>query len=395
MTVQTGLEVFLANHAADLKGLRVGLCCNHTAVDGRFRHAIDRLGEAGVELVRLFAPEHGVRATVQDMVGLDEQRDPVTGLPVVSLYADSEASLHPDERHLEDLDVVLFDIQDIGARYYTYQATLGFVMQVAGRVDTRVIVLDRPNPINGTAVEGNIVHPGFESFVGAFPLAVRHGMSMGELARYFQRWCKVECQVDVIACEGWDRRMWFEETGAPWVYPSPNMPTVDTATVYPGMCLFEATNLSEGRGTTRPFHLFGAPWIDPQKLVALCERGAADADLRGVAFRPAAFLPGFQKHAGADCGGVEVHVTDRDALDAFLLGLVTLEASWHCDRENFGWRQEPYEFVADVPAIDLLTGSALCREALEEGRPLHTLAAEWKPELDAFKSRRESVLIYR
>jgi uncharacterized protein YbbC (DUF1343 family) len=313
---------------------------------------------------------------------------------VVSLYGDDEASLHPKAEHLEDLDVVLFDIQDIGTRFYTYQATLGFLMQAAGPLGVRVVVLDRPNPINGTAVEGNLVHPGFESFVGAFPIAVRHGMTVGELSAYFQQYCDVRCEVDVIACEGWSRSQWYEDTGLPWVYPSPNMPTVDTATVYPGMCLFEATNLSEGRGTTRPFHLFGAPWIDPQALVALCERGAADAGLRGVSFRPAAFLPGFQKHAGHHCGGVEVHVTDRDALDAFLLGLVTLQAAWRCDRERFGWRKEPYEFVADPPAIDLLTGSPKCREALENDVPLHTLAATWQPELDGFAERRATVLRY-
>jgi len=391
--VRSGLEVLL-DDPARWRGLKVGLCCNHTAVDGAYRHAIDRLREAGVPLVRLFGPEHGVRATAQDMEGVDEHRDPVSGLPVVSLYGDDEASLRPDPAHLEDLDVVLFDIQDIGARYYTYQATLGFIMEAAGKVGTRVVVLDRPNPLGGVSVEGNTVGAGFESFVGAYPIAVRHGMTVGELGRYFVKHLGVVCDLEVIKCEGWERSMWFDDGDLPWVYPSPNMPTLDTAVVYPGMCLFEATTLSEGRGTTRPFHLVGAPWLDPQDVVARARRIAERAGLEGVAFRPAAFNPGFQKHTGASCRGLEVHVTDRDRLNTLLLGLVVLEATYRSDPDAFGWREEPYEFIADVPAIDLLTGSAECREALESGQPLEQLLGRWEPQRQAFLSRRASVLLY-
>jgi uncharacterized protein YbbC (DUF1343 family) len=392
--MSTGLELLLSTHLDLLRGRRVAFCCNHTAVDARFRHAIDLLTAAGIKLVRLFGPEHGVRATAQDMEGVHEVVDPVSGAPVVSLYGSDAASLRPDPSQLSDVDVLLFDIQDIGARYYTYQATLGFLMEVAGPLGVQVIVLDRPNPINGVAVEGNLVHPGFESFVGAYPLAVRHGLTMGELGYYFLRHCGVSCEYRVLRCEGWRREHWFDQTGVPWVYPSPNMPTLDTAIVYPGMCLFEATNLSEGRGTTRPFHLFGAPWLDPNRTVALCERGASEAGLRGVAFRPAAFIPGFQKHARQGCRGVEVHVTDRDQLDTFLLGLVTLQAAYRSDPERFGWRSEPYEFVADPPAIDLLTGSPLVREAIEADRPLHELTPAWADELAAFKARRAELLLY-
>ena len=391
--MRSGLEILL-DDTERWKGLKVGLCCNHTAVDGAYRHAIDRLSEAGVPLVRLFGPEHGVRATAQDMEGVDEHRDPVSGLPVVSLYGDDEASLRPDPEHLADLDVVLFDIQDIGARYYTYQATLGFIMEVAGRVGTRVVVLDRPNPLGGLTVEGNVVGEGFESFVGAYPIAVRHGMTVGELGRYFVEHLGVACDLEVIRCEGWGRAMWFDQGTLPWVYPSPNMPTLDTAVVYPGMCLFEATTLSEGRGTTRPFHLVGAPWPDPQDVVARARTIASRAGLEGVEFRPAAFNPGFQKHAGASCRGLEVHVTNRDRLNTLLLGLVVLEATYHSDPKAFGWRSEPYEFIADVPAIDLLTGSAECREALEAGRPLEELLDIWEPQRQAFLSRRASVLLY-
>lgn len=390
--MRTGLEVLLEDRADALRGARVGLLCNHTAVDHRLKHAIDLLTARGVNLVRLFGPEHGVRATAQDMIGVDEARDPVSGLPVVSLYGHDEASLRPKPEQLADLDVVLFDIHDIGARYYTYQATLGYVMEVAGPLGVRVVVLDRPNPITGHHVEGNVVQPGFDSFVGAYPLAVRHGMTVGEMARYFVRWCGVRCELDVVPCEGWKRGMWHEDTGLPWVYPSPNMPTVDTATVYPGMCLFEATNWSEGRGTTRPFHLFGAPWVDAYKLVELLEREAADAGLRGVAFRPAAFLPGFQKHAGHGCQGAEVHVVDRDQLDAFLLGMVAVKAARAVDPLRFAWREKPYEFIADRNAIDLLTGSVAYRELLERGGSWDDLRRTHLAEGAGFLDRREATL---
>lgn len=392
--MRSGLEVFLDERAAELSDARVGIVTNHTAIDHHYEHAIDRLMAAGVNLVRLFGPEHGVRATAQDMEGVDEVRDPVTNLPVISLYGDDEASLHPDPATLEDLDVVLFDIQDIGARYYTYQATLGFVMAVAGRVGTKVIVLDRPNPIDGVTVEGNLVGEGFESFVGAYPIAQRHGMTVGELSAYFQKYCGVQCETEVVPCKGWSRDLWFDETDLPWVYPSPNMPTLECATIYPGMCLFEATTLSEGRGTTRPFHLFGAPGLDPDRLVRLCREGARKAGLKGVAFRPAAFIPGFQKHTKAGCTGAEVHLTDRSQLNATLLGLVTLQAAYRCDPDGFGWRPEPYEFVADVPAIDLLTGSTEVREAIEADRDVHEVLVDWEAERLQFVERRENCLIY-
>ncbi|MGH7457760.1 MAG: exo-beta-N-acetylmuramidase NamZ family protein [Longimicrobiaceae bacterium] len=395
MSVVPGLEVLLGEKTGEFAGARAGLCCNHTAVDRRLRHAAELLPEAGFDLVRLFGPEHGTRAAVQMMEGVDEQPDAVTGLPTVSLYGDSEESLHPAPETLEDLDTVFFDIQDIGARYYTYQATLGYLMEVAGRTGTRVVVLDRPNPLGGTATEGPLVHPGYQSFVGAFPLAVRHGMTAGELALYFTRHCGVECEVEVIPCRGWRRDSWFDQTGLPWVYPSPNIPTLETAAVYPGMCLFEATNVSEGRGTTRPFHLAGAPWLDPRGLAGRCAEGARGAGLEGVAFRPASFIPTFEKHAGHLCGGVEVHVLERDKLTPFLLGMVVLEAVYQTDPENFGWRTEPYEFVSDPPAIDLLTGSSLFRQTLLDGRPVHELPAEWKRELEAFRERRRECLLYR
>ncbi len=389
--MRSGLEEFCGAHVGAGWNHRVGLACNHTAVDDGLHHALHVLADVGVEPVRLFAPEHGIAAAVQDMV-------PVGGEPgeveVVSLYGDSEASLRPAREALADLDMVLFDIQDVGARYYTYQATLGFLMEVAGTVDTRVVVLDRPNPIDGITVEGNVVRPGFESFVGAYPLAVRHGLTMGELATFFTRHCGVECELEVIPCPGWRRKAWFDETFLPWVHPSPNMPTLDTATIYPGLCLVEGTNLSEGRGTTRPFHLVGAPWLDPGSFTRLCRKGAEENGLLGVAFREATFLPQFQKHAGKLCGGCEIHVTDRYELASVLLGWVVLEAARRADPEAFAWRTETYEFVDEPIAIDLLCGSSEGRLGLEAGIRPWELVLSWAAELEEWRKLRESCLLY-
>lgn len=389
--MRSGMEVFL-DGAQILEGKRFGVCCNPTAVDRDLVHLVDRLRERGLRPTRLFGPEHGVAATAQDMISVDDEGSDV---PIVSLYGDSAESLRPPAALLEDLDVLLFDIQDIGARYYTYQATLGFVMEVAAATGTRVVVLDRPNPINGVHVEGNVVRPGFESFVSAYPLAVRHGMTMGELAHYFRDVLGIRAEVEVVKAEGWRRDAWFDQTGLPWVFPSPNMPTLETAIIYPGMCLIEGTNLSEGRGTTRPFHLVGAPWIDPGRFARLCQAGALDNGLEGVAFRPASFLPQFQKHAGQTCGGVEVHITDRNALESLLLGLVVIEAAHRLDPQRFAWRTETYEFVDDPIAIDLLLGNAEGRLGLEAGVRPRELLNGWRSELEAWGEGREACLLYK
>ncbi len=399
--LRSGLDVLLADDALlsrHLRGRRVGLCCNHTAVTTDLDHALPRLRAAGVEIRRLFGPEHGIDSTAQDMIAVqDGETDGGRALPLpatVSLYGDSEASLHPPAETLADLDVLVFDIQDIGARYYTYQATLAYIMEVAGRVGCEILVLDRPNPIDGVSLEGNVVRPGFESFVSAMPLAIRHGMTMGELATFFQRFCGIDCKVTTIPSEGWRRELWLDDTGLPWVYPSPNMPTLDTAGIYPGLCLVEGTNLSEGRGTCRPFHLVGAPWLDPEGLARLCRQGALDNHLGGVAFRAATFEPRFQKHAGQICHGVEIFVTDRYAMEPVLLGLVVLEAALRANPDQFKWRTEVYEFVADPIAIDLLSGSADIRLGLEARMRPRDLIEGWAPELAAFQEQREACLRY-
>lgn len=386
--VRTGLER-LFDDVERFRGKRLGVACNHTAVDPELNHLLDRLDSVGIKVLRIFTPEHGLHATAQDMISVDESRP-----DVVSLYGSTVDTLRPRPELLADLDFLLFDIQDIGSRYYTYQATLGFMMEVAATTGTRIVVLDRPNPIDGLTLEGNIVEPGFESFVGAFPLAVRHGMTMGELAHYFRDVVGIRCDVEVIRCEGWDRSSWYDDTGLPWVFPSPNMPTLETASIYPGMCLIEGTNLSEGRGTTRPFHLVGAPWLEGGELQRLCRLGAHDAGLQGVAFRAACFEPRFQKFAGVPCNGVEIFVQDRHAMNALLLGLVVLEASLRAAPESFRWRTETYEFVDTPIAIDLLLGSREGRLALESKVPLGELCAQWDSNRGEWERARKSCLLY-
>jgi len=395
--MRCGLEVLLSDPSR-LRGARVGLCCNHTAVDRRLDHALPLLRAAGLNIVRRFGPEHGLEATAQDMIsvrGEDPEGEP-TRPALVSLYGDSAASLRPLPEHLDDLDVLLFDIQDIGSRYYTYQATLQYILEVAAGMKRapKVIVLDRPNPIDGVSVEGNLVQPGFESFVSASPLAVRHGMTMGELGTYFVRELGIQADLEVIRTEGWARDQWLDETDQPWVFPSPNMPTLETAAIYPGMCLIEGTNLSEGRGTTRPFHLVGAPWLDRATFTRYARQGAEEAELHGVAFREATFEPRFQKHAGQPCHGLEVHVLERRAMEPFLLGLVVLEAALRAAPERFRWRTETYEFVAEPIAIDLLTGSHETRVGLEARVRPRELLAGWSSEMEAWQELRAECLLY-
>lgn len=388
--MRSGLERFFDSVDA-VRGKRVGVACNHTAVDSRLDHLLDRLQRAEVPVRRIFAPEHGLHATAQDMIAVDGEDGKQA---LVSLYGKTVDTLRPRPELLADLDVILFDIQDIGSRYYTYQATLGYMMEVAAQTGTKIIVLDRPNPIDGLTLEGNIVQSGFESFVGAYPLAIRHGMTMGELGLYFRDVLGIACKLDVVQCEGWERSAWFDQTGLPWVFPSPNMPTLETATIYPGLCLIEGTNVSEGRGTTRPFHLVGAPWFDANELCRLCRLGAQDAGLEGVAFRAATFEPRFQKFAGHPCNGIEIMVTDRNVLNALLLGLVVIEACMRAAPDQFRWRTETYEFVDNPIAIDLLLGSAEGRVTLESRMSVRELVDRWAETRTDWEKARASCLLY-
>jgi uncharacterized protein YbbC (DUF1343 family) len=343
-----------------------------------------------VELAALFGPEHGVRGDAQYMAAVAGERDPHTGVPVHSLYGASEASLRPAPGQLEGLDALVFDVQDVGTRWYTYQATMMLCLEAAAAAHLAFVVLDRPNPVGGLAVEGPRLRPGFESFCGRHDLAVRHGLTVGELARLFRAELRLEVALEVVPCEGWRRGARFRETGLPWVLPSPNMPTPETALVYPGTSQLEGTNLSEGRGTTRPFELVGAPWLDGARLA----RELAAERLPGVVFRPASFVPTWDKHAGVRCHGVELAVRDPERFLPFRTGLAVVLHARRQDPARFAWRSEAYEFVAGIPAFDLLCGSARERVAIEAGAGLADLVRGFAPEERAFRRRRVPYLRY-
>ena len=385
--VRSGLEELLARPSR-LKGAKVGLIANPTAVTPDLVHAALHLKALkGAKLVALFGPEHGVFANAQDLEEVGDLKDPETGLPVYSLYGRTRV---PTVQMLKGIDTLIFDIQDVGSRYYTFIYTMLHAMQACAAHGVRLIVLDRPNPIGGAVVQGNVLDPAFLSFVGMHPLAVRHGMTVGELAVMFAHELGLKLKLDIIAMKGWRRSMDFEDTGLPWVLPSPNMPTVDTTFLYPGGCLIEGTNLSEGRGTTRPFHFIGAPWLDPWKLASDLDR----AGLAGLAFRPCYFTPTFQKHAAKLCGGVEVHITDRSQIDAFYAYLVIIEKARAQNKAKFAWRTPPYEYEFIKPPIDILCGTSDVRKAIEAGKPVRRFKASFDAQAKAFEVVRAPHLIY-
>jgi uncharacterized protein YbbC (DUF1343 family) len=324
------------------------------------------------------------------MERVDDGVDAPSGLPVASLYGSDPGSLAPTPEHLADLDGIVYDLQDVGSRYYTFVYTMSHVMESAARAGLPVVVLDRPNPIGGIAVEGPVLEPEFASFVGRFPIPVRHGMTSGEIARLFNEAFGIRCELRVVAMGGWRRRMPFEETGLPWVAPSPNMPSIATARVYPGGCLVEGTNLSEGRGTTRPFELVGAPWLDGRALGAALDREG----LIGTAFRPTSFRPMFHKHANRSCSGVQVHVLDFHSHRPFTAYIALLREARRLAPDAFDWRREPYEFESGRLAIDLLLGRAGVREMIESGASLPEMEASWSSDLRAFMELRRRFLIY-
>ena len=390
--VLTGLDVLAQEGFARLRGRPVGLVTHAAAVDRRLRQATDVLAAAeGVELVAVFGPEHGLQGQAQDLEAVTDAETAAPARRTYSLYGETAASLRPTAAQLAGIGTLVIDLVDVGSRYYTFQATMKYCLEAAAPLGIRVVVLDRPNPLGGRFVEGPGVKPGCESFIGGHDIAIRHGLTIGELATLYVADLGLDPAVlEVVRCTGWRRDAWFEDCRLPWVLPSPNMPTVDTAVVYPGQCLLEGTNLSEGRGTTRPFEICGAPWIDGASLA----RRLAALELPGVAFRPLTFRPTFHKHAGIDCGGVQMHVTDRDAFQPVRAGLALLIELRRQDPGRFAWRTEPYEFVADPIAIDLLFGSGRERLAIEADADWREIAAAWTAEERTFADRRRAVLAY-
>ncbi len=372
-----------------LVGRRVGVVANPASVDGSFRHVVDRAAAApGVTLAAIFGPQHGFRADVQDnMIESPHVEDPKRRVPVYSLYSETR---EPTAGMLAGLDVLVVDLQDVGARIYTFVHTMANCLRAAARHGLPVIVCDRPNPIGGVAVEGPMLEEGYQSFVGLFPVPMRHGMTIGELARLFNDEFGIGADLQVVKMDGWRRELYWDRTGLPWVIPSPNMPTLDTAIVYPGGVLFEGTQLSEGRGTTRPFEILGAPWIDPEPLAARLNA----LHLDGAWFRPVVFEPTFHKHARLACGGCQVHVTDRARFRPVLAGVAVMGECRRAAPSQFAWRQPPYEYVHDKMPIDVLAGSDRLRHAIEAGTPARDIAAEWEAGTAEFEEVRARYLLY-
>jgi uncharacterized protein YbbC (DUF1343 family) len=372
-----------------LSGARIGVVCNHASVDRGFVHVLDRIAMApGVTLAAIFGPQHGFRSDVQDnMVETPHIDDPGRRVPIYSLYSETR---EPTAEMLHGLDALVIDLQDIGARIYTYIYTMANCLRAARRHGVPVLVCDRPNPIDGTDIEGSALVPGYESFVGQFPIPMRHGMTIGELARLFNEHFGIGASLEVVKMEGWTRDMYADATGLPWVMPSPNMPTLDTAIVYPGTVLFEGIMLSEGRGTTRPFELVGAPWIEAESFA----RQMNALKLPGAYFRPAVFEPTFQKHAKNACGGCQIHVTDRAAFRPVLTGVALIATFHRANPSRFAWRQPPYEYEHDKMPIDILAGSDTLRRQIETGVPAAEIASGWQEDEATFRRLRERYLIY-
>ena len=371
-----------------LRGKTVGLVCNPASVDAQLTHVIDRALAAGLRLGAIFGPQHGFRSDLQDnMIETPHGQDPCRRVPVYSLYSDTR---EPTADMLAGLDAIVIDLQDVGTRIYTYVYTLANCLRAGRRHGVPVVVCDRPNPIGGVTVEGPVLDERFTSFVGQFPIPMRHGMTIGELARLFNEHFGLGAELDVVKMSGWSRDQYFDATGLPWVLTSPNIPTLDTAIVFPGMVLFEGTNVSEGRGTTRPFELVGAPWVHPESFaLAMNARG-----LPGVRFRPVAFEPTFQKHAKTTCGGCQVHVLDRSTFRAVETGAVLIEAFRAAGPDGFQWRDPPYEYEPTLMPIDILYGSSGLRDGLDAGVPAADIARAWTADVERFVPIRDRFLLY-
>jgi uncharacterized protein YbbC (DUF1343 family) len=386
MHVLLGSDRLLTSGVLD--GRRVAVVCNPASVDQELRLVADRLLSSRAILAAILGPQHGFRSDLQEnMIETGHAHDAIRRVPVFSLYSETR---EPTAEMLRGIDLLVVDLQDVGTRIYTYIYTMANCLVAARKHGPKVIVCDRPNPIGGVQVEGPMLETGFESFVGLYPIPMRHGMTIGELARLFNDHFGIGADLEVVAMHGWRREMYFDETRLPWVLPSPNLPTLDSAIVYPGTVLFEGTNVSEGRGTTRPFELLGAPWVDAEPFVGSLNR----LELPGVRFRPTVFEPTFHKHAGAPCAGCQVHVLDRAAFRPVETGVALTEAFRHAGPAAFAWRPPPYEYERHKLPIDILAGSSELREQIEAGVEAREIARSWTPGVEAFTKIRQRFLIY-
>lgn len=383
--IEIGLERFVREYSARLQGRRIGLVTHAAAVARDYTHALDMLLQNGFRVTALFGPEHGFDGAGADATAIGDATDARTGLPVFSLYG---AAHEPSPLMLEDVDVLVFDMQDVGARFYTFISTLDYVMGAAERAGKEMFVLDRPNPIGGAEIEGPLVESGLESFISHLPVPIRHGLTTGELARFLARTRRTNLALTVVPMRGWKRDLYFDDTGLPSIPLSPGMPRAATTIPYPGTCLIEGTNVSEGRGTALPFEILGAPWLDGYALARELNR----LDLPGVRFRPHSFVPTASKHRDVKCGGVQVHVTARHAFRAVSTGVHILAALRSANPERFEFLETSWE--GTPPHLDLLTGTARVREGLQDGRAVDEIVAEWKRVENEFARAREADLLY-
>jgi|ERR1044072_434680 uncharacterized protein YbbC (DUF1343 family) len=387
--IKLGLERLLDEKTSVLRNARVGLVCNQATVDHAFRHGADLLHEhSDINLTTLFGPQHGIRGDVQDnMIETDHGIDRRTRLPIYSLYSETR---EPTEKMLENVDVIVADLQDVGCRIYTFAYTIANCMRAAKKFEKKVVVCDRPNPIGGEKISGNLLEPDCTSFVGQFPMPTRPGLTMGELAKLFNEHFGIGCDLEVIEMTGWTRDLWHDQTDAPWVLPSPNIPTPATTAVFPGTVHLEGTQMSEGRGTTKPFELNGAPYIDADAFAD----ALAELNLPGVRFRACGFMPTFQKHAGQACGGVQIHVTDRATFEPVIAGVAIVKVAHDMYGEEFKWKEPPYEYEYDRNPFDVISGTLKLRQQIERGDSVATIAESWQPGLRQFEELRRRYFLY-
>jgi uncharacterized protein YbbC (DUF1343 family) len=384
-----GLERLLGDQKHLIADKRVGLICNQSSVNHQYQHAADLFYEnEQIQLAALFGPQHGIRGDVQDnMVETSHATDEYTKLPIFSLYSETRS---PTAEMLENLDTLIFDLQDVGCRVYTFIYTMANAMKACAQHGKEFIVLDRPNPIGGLQVEGNILERGNESFVGMFPIPMRHGLTVGELAHLFNQQFGINCDLKVVAMNGWERNLYLDETDAPWVMPSPNMPTVETAVVFPATVYFEGTQISEGRGTTRPFEIIGAPFVNAK----LYKDALEELRLPGVIFRETNFLPTFQKHHNQVCGGVALHVSDRQNFKPVITGIALVKTLYDLYPDEFKWKVTPYEYVFDRNPFDVIAGTPETRRQIESNTSLADIEASWAKGVEEFVKVRSEYFLY-
>ncbi|MHC1729628.1 MAG: exo-beta-N-acetylmuramidase NamZ domain-containing protein [Syntrophobacteraceae bacterium] len=383
-----GCEALIQSPPSWFHSCRLGLLANQASVGSGLKNVKDMIRDAGGRLSCIFSPQHGFYSEKQaNMIESADSRDPDLEIPVVSLYSESR---EPSHEALQKIDTLLIDLQDIGTRVYTYTVTIGLCIEAAERTGTKIVILDRPNPINGMEIEGNLLDADFRSFVGRYRVPMRHGLTAGEFAGYVRAEGNIDCDLTVIPMQGWRRSSYFGDLGLHWVFPSPNMPTWETALLYPGMVLLEGTNISEGRGTTMPFQLFGAPFLNQRRILEHLE----GSGLEGITFRPVTFEPAFDKHKSVPCFGFQMHITDGKRFRPYRTGLALLQAFCSVHPDRFRWLDPPYEYEWEKLPIDILIGSGPIRRRLEGGEDLGMLESEWEADLQRFRDRCAPCLLY-